>query len=194
MDKAGGGAFPLREVWTISVSAVLTRITEKPKPKKQGNSMSKRKPCPICGAVHNYALRRVIVRLEQALSRAAPQMEEWYLVGYEFLRKHYLTWEGENPAFTDRIARSIGAAQMALRGALIAAVPPTVRDARRHRALDGSESLSRCELHSAPIMNGDKKVSFTPHGGDHDDRGCRSRASIPLPGDVRRIHRVGRKR
>jgi hypothetical protein len=141
MDKASGGAFPLREVWTISVSAVLTRVTEKPKPKKQGNSMSKHKPCPICGAVHNYALRRVIVRLEQALSRAAPQMEEWYLVGYEFLRKHYLTWEGENPAFTDRIAPSIGAAQMAIRAALIAAVPPTVRDARRHLALDG-RSLS----------------------------------------------------
>jgi hypothetical protein len=35
--------------------------------------MSKRKLCPICRAVHNYALRRVIVRLEQALSRAAPK-------------------------------------------------------------------------------------------------------------------------
>jgi hypothetical protein len=126
MDKAGGGAFPLLEVWTISVSAVLTRVSEKPKFKKQGNSRSKRRPCPICGAVHNYALMRVIVRLEQALSRAAPQMEEWYLVGYEFLRKQYLLSEDENPG-TDPIARSIGAAQTALRASLIAAVPQTVR-------------------------------------------------------------------
>ena len=32
--------------------------------------MSKRKLCPICRAVHNDALRGVIVRLEQAPSRA----------------------------------------------------------------------------------------------------------------------------
>ena len=133
MDKASGGAFPLLEVWTISVSAVLTRVSEKPKSKKQGKSMSKPKPCPICGAVHNYALRRVIVRLEQALNRAAPQMEEWYLMGYEFLRKHYLRWEGENPGFTDRMARSVEAAQMALRAPFIAAAPQPVRAARRHR-------------------------------------------------------------
>jgi hypothetical protein len=89
--------------------------------------MSKRRPCPICGAVHNYALMRVIVRLEQALRCAVPQMEEWYLAGYEFLRKQYLMSESENPGFSDRIARSIGAAQTALRASLVAAVPQTVR-------------------------------------------------------------------
>jgi len=44
MDKANGGAFPFPT--SIAAPAVLTRVSDKPKSKKQGNSLSKRKPRP----------------------------------------------------------------------------------------------------------------------------------------------------